>query len=127
MDRDKLIIDNMKLVYYVMNKYFYEHIEINTSNKDELESAGMVALVKVADNYNQNKDIKFSTYAFKCIWGNMMSVINKNKENKNNIELFSLEYNFNEYEDDVSNLHKFLHKEDENFKLIEWKMALNKA
>lgn len=60
-DREKEIEDNLKLVTYVLNKYFY-----NTN--EDLFQTGCLGLIKAVDNYNPNKKIKKSTYYAKCIY-----------------------------------------------------------
>lgn len=61
MSRDKLIEDNMNLVYYLINRYYPNY------NKDEdVIQEGMVGLVKAADRWDESKG-KFSTFASKCI------------------------------------------------------------
>lgn len=61
MNDDKLIKDNIPLVYHIINKYY------PTYTKDEdIIQAGMLGLVKASKNYSNQKS-KFSTYAGVCI------------------------------------------------------------
>ena len=79
MNRDDLIIQNLKLVYSVYNHYFK-----NTSfyiDKEDLIGEGMVALINAADTYIPNKK-KFSTYAYVCIKNAMINYCNKEFRHK---------------------------------------------
>lgn len=62
-DRWNFIIENMKLVPFVCNKYWKGNY-----TEDHLQE-GYLALVIATDNFDETKGIKFSTYASKCIWG----------------------------------------------------------
>ena len=88
MDREKLITDNMNLVYGVYNDWFkntYFYID-----KEDMIGEGMLALVSAANTYKENKG-KFSTYAYVCIKNAMINYSNKEFKHKNNIRLFSEE------------------------------------
>lgn len=61
MKKDDLIIENMKLVYYLISKYYPTFI-----GDEDLQQVGMLGLCKAANTWNEEKS-KFSTYASKCI------------------------------------------------------------
>ena len=61
--RKKLIHHNMKMVLYIAYKYQ----PIINLPIDELISIGAVGLIKAIDNFDIEKNIKLSTYAYKCI------------------------------------------------------------
>jgi RNA polymerase sporulation-specific sigma factor len=61
MNKDDLIIENMKLVYYLISKYYPTFI-----GDEDLQQVGMLGLCKAANTWNEEKS-KFSTYASKCI------------------------------------------------------------
>lgn len=65
MDRQKLVEENIKLVYEVAHKYKY--LCCTTIDFDDLVSIGYIGLVKASKSYDANKNIKFSTLAFVCI------------------------------------------------------------
>lgn len=65
MDRQKLIEDNLKLVYKIANKYRY--LCCNTIDFDDLVSLGYIGLIKAAQSFDETKNFKFSTLAFICI------------------------------------------------------------
>lgn len=84
MDVDKLVEDNMKLVYYHLNRH-------DLANDVEATSAAMEGLVKAAKTYNKSKDIKFSTYASVCIYNSICHYLRTKYAKKNNADLISLE------------------------------------
>lgn len=67
-DREKLINENLKLVYHIynINKGFLKFPNL----KDDFLSAGRIGLVKAANTF-ENKGCKFSTYAGTCILNEM--------------------------------------------------------
>lgn len=65
-ERDKLIEDNINLVYYVVNQY-YKPNNLSGMDKEDFYSEGFIGLIKAADSYNPDTDCKFSTYAYKGI------------------------------------------------------------
>lgn len=61
--RNYLITKNQGLVYYVIYKKFY-----NTSyDLDDLIQIGNIGLIKAINTFDVSKNVKFSTYATKCI------------------------------------------------------------
>lgn len=79
-ERDKLVLDNQRLVYY-----FYEQLKkspLIENNKEDLISEGMIGLVKAAKCYEPDKGCKFATFAGRCITNQMLMYIRKlNKQN----------------------------------------------
>ena len=63
-ERDKMILDNIGLVYKISGKYKKLNSNIDL---DDLNQEGYVALIKAVDNFDTNKDIKFSTFAYTYI------------------------------------------------------------
>jgi RNA polymerase sporulation-specific sigma factor len=61
MNKTKLIEDNMKLVYFVLHKYYP-----NCANDEDMQQIGMVGLCKAANTWD-GESSKFSTYACACI------------------------------------------------------------
>lgn len=61
MTKQELIEDNIKLVYFVLNRYYP-----NFANDEDLQQIGMVGLCKAANTWD-GKSSKFSTYACTCI------------------------------------------------------------
>lgn len=69
---DKLIKDNINLVYYVIHRL---GLKVN----DDLVSEGKLALVIAAKGYSPDKGVKFSTYATKTIRGYILTYVNRRK------------------------------------------------
>ena len=64
--REKFISDNMGLVHSLARRFRYKGIEY-----DDLFQAGCMGLVKAADNFDETRGLKFSTYAVPVILGEM--------------------------------------------------------
>ena len=60
--RQKLVEDNMGLVYHIVNRYYPTFI----NNEDVIQS-GMLGLCQAADTFDESKGVAFSSYACKCI------------------------------------------------------------
>lgn len=72
----QLVIDNEKLVYYVIKKLgIYKHI-------DEFYDLGMIALVKAARSFDEKSGYSFSNYAVNCIKHELYSYGRKQKNNR---------------------------------------------
>lgn len=72
--KTELIEKNMKLVFFIAQKYFYAGIE-----KEDVVSVGSLGLVKAANSFNPNKDVKFGTYAAKCIENEILMSVRRAK------------------------------------------------
>lgn len=81
MDRQKLVEENMKLVYEVAHKY--KNLCCTTIDFDDLVSIGSIGLIKASKIYDDTKNIKFSTLAFTCIKNSILR------------EFVNKQYNFN--------------------------------
>lgn len=84
--KENLILNNIKLIYYVLNKL---HL---SSESQEYFDIGMIGLCKAANTYDTDKKIAFTTYAYKCITTQILNEIrsrntNKSKINYNTISL----------------------------------------
>jgi RNA polymerase sigma factor (sigma-70 family) len=84
MTKQQLIEDNMKLVYFVIQRYYPKHI-----HNEDIVQIGMVGLCKAAEKYDSEKG-QFSTYATKCIrteiraefrrWSKQIDTLSLNRE-----------------------------------------------
>ena len=90
-DRDllnKMLIDNMDLVYYT---YWKGHYNSSGLDKNELIQDGLIALMNAIKNFDFEKDISFGTYAYKSIYLEMLSTILKsNGLHRNEYKLFKI-------------------------------------
>lgn len=77
-----LIEHNLRLVVYISNKYQ------NTSyEQDDLVSIGTIGLIKAVNTFDSSKNIKFATYASRCIQNEILMFFRKNKKRKNDVYL----------------------------------------
>ena len=81
---EEIIKVNSGLIYMIMNKYFKGY------DKEDLYQVGVIGVIKAYNNYKNNHNTKFSTYAFKYIYGEMYSYINNIKSIKVSNEYVTL-------------------------------------
>lgn len=62
------------LVYAIINKYFKSY------SSEDLYQVGVMGIIKAFDNYKSDKTAKFSTYAYKYIYGEIYAYINNNNK-----------------------------------------------
>lgn len=77
---EKLILDNINLIYFVLKKYNLYHL------REEYYDIGMIGLVKGAKSFKENKKIKPSTYLIKCITTEILTHYRKQQAQKRNGE-----------------------------------------
>ena len=73
--REKLIVNNMNLVYKIANKYMYK------LDFEEIVQVGCVGLIKAVDKFDVSLGYKFSTYAVPTITSEILSYIRDTKGN----------------------------------------------
>ena len=78
MDTDKLITDNMGLVYAQL-KHF------NRLNDDEAYGWAVEALINAARTYDDSKSVKFSTYAMACIYNGIAMYLRKMRKKQREV------------------------------------------
>ena len=69
MDRESLILENLRLVHSCCKRFKGKGIEY-----DDLYQAGCVGLIKAADAYDEKRGFAFSTYAFPVIMGEIKRI-----------------------------------------------------
>lgn len=79
---EEIIKDNAGLIWKIAQKFY-------GTNKNDLYQAGVLGVIKAYQNYKNDGDTKFSTYAFKYIYGEMYNVAS-NKEIKLSKDLIRL-------------------------------------
>lgn len=84
-ERDRLITNNVRLVYYIYEKLSKN--EITVRYKDDIVSEGTVGLIKAARNFDESKGYKFATYAARCIRNEMLMFLRKLNRQANEISL----------------------------------------
>lgn len=73
---EQVIQKNQNLIYSITN-YFS-----NYGNKEDLFQVGVIGMIKAYQNYDENFDIKFTTYAYTYILGEMKKYIREDKSIK---------------------------------------------
>lgn len=85
--RESLILENMGLVFKVINSEFPKY------RKDEdIEQIGMVGLCLAAENYKEDNTAKFSTYAYSCIRNEILRELKKEANRVKTVSLDTLIY-----------------------------------
>jgi len=78
------------LVYAIIAKYFKGY------STEDLYQVGVIGIMKACDNYKKDKSTKFSTYAYKYIYGEIYSYVNSSKTIKVARENYTLYKKINE-------------------------------
>ncbi len=68
----ELIIENEKLIYSISKKLY-------GVEKEDLIQAGFLGLLKAYNNYDETRGVKFSTYAYGFIYGEMYEAATGNR------------------------------------------------
>ena len=92
--RDKIILYNLRLVYFEINSKF-NHISYD---KNDLVSIGIIGLIKAVDSYDLNKGFKFATYAVRCIDNEILVFLRQLRKEKHNSSLNSIMFYLKEKE-----------------------------
>lgn len=71
--RDHLIVNNLRLVVYIAKKF-------NRPDEEDLVSVGTMGLIKAADRFEIEREIKFATYAARCIQNEILMYLRRNKK-----------------------------------------------
>ena len=85
----KLIKQNKNLIYSIIN-YFP-----NFQNKEDLFQVGCIGLIKAYQRFDKHANIKFSTYAYNYIIGEIKKYIREDKSIKISREISLLNYRIN--------------------------------
>lgn len=72
---NSLIEDNKKMIYKLANNF-------SRNNFEDLYQVGVIGLINAYNNYNKDYNIKFSTYAYTYILGEMKKYVRENKNIK---------------------------------------------
>lgn len=80
----KLIEDNMNLVYFLIHKHFPTYV-----GDEDIVQCGMLGLCKAAATWDDSQQTLFSTYASKCIRNEIYKEFNNRNKHKG---VLSLDY-----------------------------------
>ena len=72
-EENVLFNKNKKLVYHILNKYYTSWPEL----KDDLIAVGMMALWKATEQYDENREVKFSSFAGRAIRNEMSNEVHR--------------------------------------------------
>lgn len=75
--REKMIVHNLRLVIYIAKKF-----ENSTVNIEDLTSIGSLGLIKAVNSFKPSKNIKFATYASRCVENEILMYLRK-QSNRN--------------------------------------------
>lgn len=83
---EELIFENKNLIYSI-TRYFEKY-----SNKEDLFQAGCIGMIMAYKNYKPDMNVKFTTYAYPYILGEMKKLVREDKSIKisRNIQLLNL-------------------------------------
>ena len=87
---DSVISSCGELIYWIIQRHFKGY------EKDDLYQVGTIGVIKAYNNYKEDKNTKFSTYAYKYIYGEIYSYITSNKTVKVSRENYTLYKKINE-------------------------------
>lgn len=88
---ENIISQNKNLVYGICSKYS------NYMDKEDLHQVGMIGLINAYKNFDSKKNVKFSTYAFPYIVGEVSKYVRENKNIKVSKDLVKLGRKINDY------------------------------
>lgn len=80
--RQELIERNLRLVVYTSQKFNNTNI-----NMDDLVSVGTIGLIKAVGSFDVTKNIKFATYASRCIENEILMQLRKSVKTRGDISL----------------------------------------
>lgn len=80
--RNKLIEHNLRLVAHIVKKY-----DNFKEDQDDLISIGTIGLIKGIDSFNENKGVRITTYAARCIENEILMYLRKANKSINDLSL----------------------------------------
>lgn len=93
-DKDKLILENINLIYYVLKQYgLYK-------KKDEYYDICMIGLCKAANFFDESKGYTFCTYGVSCIRSELLGYLRKENNNKRKANYNTISLDTAVYEND---------------------------
>lgn len=82
--KEKLILHSMRLVIHIANKFQ------NTSyDVEDFISMGTIGLIKAISTFKLDKNIRFVTYASRCIENEILMFLRTNRKRENDISLLT--------------------------------------
>lgn len=90
---EELILQNNNLIYSLVSKFPY------FKDKEDLYQTGVIGLIKASKTYNPNLNIKFSTFAYNFIYGEMYNYVISTRNIKINKDIIRLGKKIKEFID----------------------------
>lgn len=81
---EEVVLQNQNLIYSIIKKY------AKYFDKEDLFQAGVIGLLKAYKNFNEELGVKFSTYAFSSIFGEVRKFVREDKNIKISREYMKL-------------------------------------
>lgn len=91
---DTLIEENSKLIYSVVKMFSNNH------DKEDLYQAGILGMLKAYSNFDNRENVKFTTYAYPYILGEIKKQVREDKQIKISRDISKFNYKIRE----VSNI-----------------------
>ena len=94
LSKDKIFEKNVNLIWHIVNKLNISY-EFSSNEKSDLFQIGAIGLVKALKNFDLNQGVKFSTFAFSYILGEIKmflrddGMIKISREVKNNVVIIN--------------------------------------
>jgi len=83
---EEIILENKNLIYSI-TRYFEKY-----ANKEDLFQAGCIGMIMAYNHYDESMNVKFTTYAYPYILGEMKKLVREDKSIKisRNIQMLNL-------------------------------------
>lgn len=83
---EEIVVENQNLIYSVVNEF------VNEINKEDLFQVGVMGMIKAYKNFDESLNIKFTTYAYTYILGEIKKYIREDRGFKVSRQTSSLGY-----------------------------------
>ena len=80
--RETLIVHNLRLVVYIAKKF-----ESSGVGVEDLISIGTIGLIKAVDSFDIERNVRFATYAAKCIDNEILMLFRQDKKKEREVSL----------------------------------------
>ena len=84
---ENLVVENVNLIYKIANMFRNSGCDM-----EDLKQAGKLGLISAYQHFEDNRGVKFTTYAFPYIYGEISKYVRENKGIKVSRELTKLYY-----------------------------------
>ncbi|MBQ9845443.1 MAG: sigma-70 family RNA polymerase sigma factor [Oscillospiraceae bacterium] len=80
--KEKMIVHNLRLVIYIAKKF-----ENSAVSVEDLTSIGSLGLIKAVNSFKPSKNIKFATYASRCVENEILMFLRKHSNRNTDISI----------------------------------------